>query len=66
MIPKVNFSLKKVLIDKGITQRELSKSVGMPEWKISMVTNGKLNIYLDEQIRLANALQVNRTDIFED
>lgn len=60
-----NSMLKKLMFEKGITQRELSQKTEIARSYLSMHINGRVNLKDDEQRRIAKALGCNAADIFE-
>jgi DNA-binding Xre family transcriptional regulator len=66
--PKKRFTrLKKILIEKKMTQKELSKISDVAEYKISQLASGTIsNIYLTTAKRICEVLQVTLDDAFGD
>jgi len=67
-IKKVRFTrLKKILMDKGISQKDLSKMSDVPEYKISQLCSGKVsNIYLNTAKKICEVLECSLDDAFGD
>jgi transcriptional regulator with XRE-family HTH domain len=66
---KVIKSLRKVRLDKGISQYRLAKEIGMSKSSISYIESLKQRPTLYTILMIANYLQVNLSDIikqFED
>ena len=61
-----NLSLKIKIFEKGITQRTLSKKIGIPESMLSMLINGKYIPTDQEKKKIADALECKREELFED
>jgi DNA-binding Xre family transcriptional regulator len=66
--PKKRFTrLKKILIERKMTQKELSKISDVAEYKISQLASGTIsNIYLTTAKRICEVLQVTLDDAFGD
>jgi transcriptional regulator with XRE-family HTH domain len=57
--------LKKILMYKGITQKELSDMTGIKTYKISALCIGKTNnLYLTNAKKIAYALGLTLDDVF--
>jgi DNA-binding Xre family transcriptional regulator len=66
--PKKRFTrLKKILIEKKMTQKELSKISDVAEYKISQLASGTIsNIYLTTAKKICEVLGVTLDDAFGD
>jgi DNA-binding Xre family transcriptional regulator len=66
--PKKRFTrLKKILIERKMTQKELSQISDVAEYKISQLASGTIsNIYLTTAKRICEVLQVTLDDAFGD
>lgn len=54
---QVMFRISKIIKDRGLTQKEASKLLGIPQSKVSCLMNGKLSMFsLDYLFELLNAL----------
>jgi transcriptional regulator with XRE-family HTH domain len=53
---KINTELKKILIDRGLTQRELARATGMHEVTLSLIIRGVYVPSGDQQERIARIL----------
>jgi DNA-binding Xre family transcriptional regulator len=59
--------LKKVLFDKGMTQKELAKKADIGEYKISLLCSGKAkNIHLITAKRICDVLNCTLDQAFGD
>lgn len=56
--------LKKIRIEKGISQEQLADLIGMTQSNYSRRENGKKNITEQEWKKIAKALNINVEDIF--
>ena len=67
-IKKVRMTrLKKILMDKGINQKDLSKMSDVPEYKISQLCSGKVtNMYLITAKKICEVLECSLDDAFGD
>jgi|688.fasta_scaffold30372_6 DNA-binding Xre family transcriptional regulator len=68
VVRKTRFTrLKKILMDRNITQTELSRLTGIPAYKISLITSGRTNnLYMTTAKKICEVLQVNLDDAFGD
>ena len=66
--PKKRFTrLKKILIERKMTQKELSKITDVAEYKISQLASGTIsNIYLTTAKKICEVLGVTLDDAFGD
>jgi DNA-binding Xre family transcriptional regulator len=54
-------------MDKGISQKDLSKMSDVPEYKISQLCSGKVNnIYLNTAKKICEVLECSLDDAFGD
>ena len=60
-----NFELLIAIRRAGLTQRELSRRVGLHESIISKVINGRHNLNSLERMRITETLRVKEGEIFE-
>jgi len=59
--------LKKILMDKGITQTELSRLTKIPAYKISLICSGRTsNLYMTTAKKICEVLEVSLDDAFGD
>lgn len=59
--------LKKVLQDKGITQKELAANSDVGEYKISLLCSGKSkNIHLQTAKKICDTLELSLDEVFGD
>ncbi|MBO6046357.1 MAG: helix-turn-helix transcriptional regulator [Erysipelotrichaceae bacterium] len=56
--------LKLVRVERGMTQEELSKKVGIKSYYISRIENGKLDIRLQTLIKLTEGLNIQLSELF--
>ena len=66
MIRKTNVTLKKILIDRGLTQRELARAAGMHEATLSQIVQGAYVPTERQQEKIARILGRERHDLFGD
>ena len=68
VVRKTRFTrLKKILMDRNITQTELSRLTGIPAYKISLITSGRTNnLYMTTAKKICEVLQVNLDDALGD
>lgn len=60
-----NLALKIKIFERGITQRNLSKKVGVPESLLSMLVQGKYIPTDEEKEKIAEVLGCKPEEIFE-
>ena len=65
MALEYNEKLKKVLSDRRITQHEFATTIGRDPSFVSQVIRGRINPTESEKIIMANALNVNTSEIFK-
>ena len=58
--------LKTLRIKKGITQLDLEIQSGISRTEISRIENGLKNIEFFTIVKLADALEINLSDLFKD
>lgn len=58
-------TLKEVLQEKKITQRELGEQLGISESQISLLISGKRQMKLETAFQIANCLKINQTDFIQ-
>jgi DNA-binding Xre family transcriptional regulator len=64
---KINYKLvKKMMIDKGISLKELCEMSGISYSHLALVTTGKKNMGPRALMKLAKALEVSIKDLIED
>ena len=51
--------LKIIMVQKEMSQKELSKQTGLSETSISLIANGKVKAKLETVIKIAPALEVS-------
>ena len=56
-------TIKKVRVQKGLSQKELSLIIGMRQPDISIIEKGKKNITLETLSRLCKVLEIKKIDI---
>lgn len=57
---QVMFRIAEIIKERGLTQKEASKLLGIPQSKVSCLMNGKLSMFsLDHLFELLNALDRN-------
>lgn len=54
----MTLEIKKILKQKGITQKDLAKMLGISKIGVNLIVNGKTNPSLDTLERIANILDV--------
>lgn len=59
-------TLKLTLIQKGITQREISASTRIPEGKLSHFIHGRLSISPEERALVCNVLKIKDEVLFKE
>lgn len=62
---KKNGRLKRIMFEKGITQRELAEKTGICRVYLSLHINGRVNLKDLEKLRVAEALGCKVSDVFE-
>ncbi|HEY9704607.1 MAG TPA: helix-turn-helix transcriptional regulator [Allocoleopsis sp.] len=55
----MTFTLKDLIKQKGLTQRELHRQTGIPEITVNLWVQGKRCPNLDNAVKLARALDIN-------
>ncbi len=63
---EIDWVFKKALSDRGLSQRELGKLVGINHTLISMYSRGRYVLTLAERERIAQALGMPEKDVFGD
>lgn len=61
---RINVKLKILLLEKGLTQRQLSQKTGIPEQLISMLVRGQYVPSDTERTRISDILEVEQNRIF--
>ena len=54
----------RLMMDKNLTARALSISIGKNEWYITRMLNGKIDPSLDVLFQIAEALRVDPAELF--
>lgn len=65
LLIKFGKEIKKARIDKDISQEALAEKAGMHVTFLSRIENGKANISLDSVLKLANALNIEVSELFK-
>ena len=60
----LNWKLKKVIFENGMSQRELAKKAGIHESLISMAVRGKYNLDGVQRAKVAKAIGKPEDEIF--
>ncbi len=61
----MNLRIKEVLKEQKVTAVSLAEKIGIAQPSMSNIVNGKVTPSLDTLERIADALAVNITDLFE-
>ena len=62
---KLGDNLKRIRTDKGLSQADIAKSLGVSRGFVSNIENGKRNPTLSTISRLAEALNVSTEELFK-
>lgn len=62
--PAINWELKKMIKERGLTLRGLQAVTGINQALLSMITTGKYNADDVERHKIARALKVKEYEIF--
>lgn len=58
------FRIREILIEKGMTNADLQKKLGVSKQYISNIINGRQNVSVPKLQEIANALGVNISELF--
>lgn len=58
------FRIREILIEKGMTNADLQKILGVSKQYISNIINGRQNVSVPKLQEIANALGVNISELF--
>lgn len=63
---KKQIKFKKVLLDKGLRQKDVAKTASLSPWVLSNFVTGRWNLYPEEKERVAQAVGVPSGELFEE
>lgn len=62
----INLQIKRILLEKGLTVRELASRLGLSDQYIGQIVNGRVGASVDKYETIANALGVKMWQLFAD